>query len=321
MFKILILILIWEINTLMLQHFLDFSGKLSVFIFLAGLMVILRFRKKSFISIVPPIILVVLLIWLSTSQASNDRDWRSEVNNLPRIEINNDDVTIHNLRNATWHEGRVTANWESRNYDLNNLSSLDLIVEPFNDSKLMAHTMLDFGFEDQGHVIVSIEARKEIYEEYSLVSGALRQFELIYIFGEEKDLLTIRALVRGSVLHLFPIRAEPEFIAALFKDLAMPANALHVEPKFYRTLRDNCTTTLVKHLDRLYQDKIGIRMETIFPAKAGELLHELGRMDTNLSYQQAYKSSRIDHLIVKYRNEGKNFSSLIHTDSELAYGK
>ena len=149
----------------------------------------------------------------------------------------------------------------------------------------------------------------------------MRQFELIYIFGDEKDLLTLRALVRGSALHLYPIQAEPEFIAALFKDLAMSANALHDEPKFYRTLRDNCTTTLVEHIDRQYQEKIGIRMETIFPAKAGELLHELGRMDTNLSYQQAYEASRIDHLIVKYRDEQKNFSSLIHADSELAYGK
>lgn len=46
MFKILILILIWGINTLMLKNFLDFSGKFSVFIFLAGLIVILRFKKK-----------------------------------------------------------------------------------------------------------------------------------------------------------------------------------------------------------------------------------------------------------------------------------
>ena len=62
-------------------------------------------------------------------------------------------------------------------------------------------------------------------------------------------------------------------------------------------------------------------METIFPAKAGELLYDLGRMDTNLFCQQAYEASRIDHLIVNYRDEEKNFSSLIHPDSELAYGK
>ena len=65
------------------------------------------------------------------------------------------------FRNITWHEDRLEANWESRNYNLNNLRSLDLIVEPFKDSKLMAHTMLDFGFENQGHVIISVEARKE----------------------------------------------------------------------------------------------------------------------------------------------------------------
>ena len=114
MFKILILVLIWGMNTLMLQHFLDFSGKLSVFIFLTGLMVILRFRKKTYINIIPPIILVALLIWLSTIQASNDRNWHLEVSNLPRIEIINDDVTIHNLRNTIWHEGKVTVNWERK---------------------------------------------------------------------------------------------------------------------------------------------------------------------------------------------------------------
>lgn len=308
-------------NVLILQHILDFSGKLAVFIIFVGLMVILRFRKILFIKILPPVTLLALLLWLTTIQASNNRDWRPEVTNLPRIEINKDEVTIHNFRNAKWHEGRVTANWQTRNYDLNKLSSLHLIVEPFNDSKLMAHTMLDFGFQDQGHVIVSIEARKEIDEEYSLVAGALRQFELIYIFGDEKDLLTLRALVRGSALHLYPIKAEPEFLADLFRDLAMSANALHDEPKFYHTLRDNCTTTLVEHIDRHYQEKIGTRIETIFPAKAGALLYELGRMDTNLSYQQAYEASRIDHLIAKYRDEEKNFSSLIHEDSDLAYGK
>ena len=72
-----------------------------------------------------------------------------------------------------------------------------------------------------------------------------------------------------------------------------------INQRFYRTLRDNCTTTLVEHIDRHYQQKIGLRMETIFPAKAGELLHELGRMDTNLSYIEAYEASRIDHLVDK----------------------
>jgi hypothetical protein len=341
MIKHLLLILIWGMNVLMLQHFLDFTSKLSLFIFLAGLMIWARFRKQFIISVIPPVMLLGMLIWFSTIQASNDREWRTDVSILPKIDINNEIVTIENLRNAIWDNPRTfTPNWETRKYDLNKLISLDLIVEPFKDSKLMAHTMLDFRFEDQGHIIVSVEARKEIHEEYSLVAGALQQFELIYVFGDEKDLLTLRALVRGSRLHLYPIKAEPEFIVTSFKDLAMSANALHTKPQFYRTLRDNCTSTLVEHIDRHYQQKIGLRAETIFPAKAGELLHKLGHMDTHLSYDQAYEVSRIDHIVRELRSEERdnlpeaaatdflvserdyrdvNFSSKLHARSSMAY--
>lgn len=317
--KQIVLLLVWVMNVLMLQHFLNISSKLSLFIFIIGVMIFFRFRRKPLVISFPLVMLVGLLVWLSTIQASNNLEWRAEVANLPKIVINNKTIVVQNFRNARWHEGGVTTSWENREYDLTKLNSLDLIVEPFNDSKLMAHTMLDFGFGEQGHIIISVEARKEVFEEYSLVAGALRQFELIYIFGDEKDLLSLRALERGSALHLYPIKADAKFIVSLFKDLVKSANALHDEPKFYRTLRDNCTTTLVEHMDRHYQQKIGTRIETIFPAKAGELLHNLGRMDTMLSYPQAHDASRIDHLVVKYRDEEKNFSSLLHADSELAY--
>ncbi len=315
----IILLIIWVMNVLIVQNFFNLSNKLSLFIFIAGAMVLIRFREKLLINILPLAMLAGLMIWLSTIQASNDKEWRAEVANLPKIMIQNKSVMIQNLRNATWSEDRGTINWENRRYDLSKLNSLNLIVEPFNNSKLMAHTMLDFGFGEQGHVIISVEARKEVFEEYSLVAGALRQFELIYVFGDEKDLLTLRALERGSALHLYPIKADSEFMVSLFKDLAKSANALHEQPKFYRTLRDNCTTSLIEHMDRHYQQKIGVRIETVFPAKSGELLHKLGRMNTKLSYQQAHKASRIDHLVVKYHKEGVNFSSLLHSDSELAY--
>ena len=323
MIKHSLLILIWGINVLMLHHFLDLSGRLSVFLFLASLMVWARFRKQLFITVVPPIMLIGILVWFSTIQASNDREWRTDVSVLPKIDISNEIVTIHNLRNAIWNNPRTfSPNWETRDYDLNKLRSLDLIIEPFNNSKLMAHTMLSFGFEDQGHVIVSVEARREIQEEYSLVAGALRQFELIYVFGDEKDLLTLRALVRGSALHLYPIKAEPEFIVTLFKDLAVSANTLHDKPQFYRTLRDNCTSTLVEHIDRHYQQTIGLRTEVIFPAKAGELLHKLGRMDTHLSYDKAYQVSRIDHIVRELRREElANMPEAAHTDYLIPEGE
>lgn len=321
MLKIVFLVIVWGISVLMLQHFLNIPEKLSIFIFFAGAMILHRFRNKSIANLFPVALFISLLIYLSTIQASNDRNWHAEVSELVKVEINNNLANIENLRNFSWHSpDRMTVNWESRSYDLNKLTGLNLIVVPFKDSKYMAHTMLDFNFSDQGHVIVSVETRKEQGEEYGLVSGALRQFELTYVFGADKDLLGLRALVRNSNLHLYPVKAEPEFIVSLFKDLANSANQLHDEPKFYRTLRDNCTTTLVKHIDRQYQDKIGFRLETMFPAKAGELLANLGHMDSELSYPEAYNVSRIDHLVRQYWDDD-DFSVKLHEGIKAAYKK
>ena len=253
-----------------------------------------------------------MFVWLVSIQASNNLDWLDEVSVLPKIYINNDKLRVENFRNFTW-KGINDSDliWETRTFDLTRLNKLYLVVVPFGDSEYMAHTMLIFSFEDQNNIVVSVETRKEIDETYSLVAGALRQLELIYVFGSEQDLLTLRAVHREAKIHLYPIKAEPEFIVSLFKDLAQSANALHKEPKFYRTLRDNCTSTLVKHIDRHYQQQIGIRLETIFPAQAGKLLHEFDRMDTRLSYEQAHAASRIDDLVIQYSLE-KDFSALLH---------
>jgi len=72
--KNLMLMLVWGMNTLMLQHLLDISSKLSVFIFLTGVIVLLGFWKKPYIRLAPTLVLVALLVWLSTIQASNDLD-------------------------------------------------------------------------------------------------------------------------------------------------------------------------------------------------------------------------------------------------------
>jgi len=169
MLKIFVLIFVWSISVLMLQQFLDFSNKLSVIVLIIGIMMIFRFRKSLFINCIPPIILFVSLAYITTIQASNDRNWRSEVSKLAKIEINNHIANIQNIRNFKWHDAdKTTSNWLSRNYDLNKLVGLNLIIEPFEDSQYMAHAMLDFDFSDQGHVIVSVEARKEHDEEVLL---------------------------------------------------------------------------------------------------------------------------------------------------------
>ncbi|MEM7401415.1 MAG: DUF4105 domain-containing protein [Pseudomonadota bacterium] len=252
-----------------------------------------------------------MFVWLASIQASNNLDWLDEVSVLPKVSIENNEIKIKDFRNFTWKGVKNSdLNWETREFDLTKLNELYLVVVPFGDSEYMAHTMLIFGFKGQGNLVVSVETRKEKNENYSLVAGALRQLEIIYIFGSDQDLLTLRAVHRDAKLHIYPIKAEPKFMVSLLKDLASSANKLHEKPNFYRTLRDNCTSTLVRHIDRHYQQKIGVRLETIFPAQAGKLLHEFNRMDTQLSYDQAHAVSRIDDL-VKQHASSEVFSAML----------
>ena len=49
--------------------------------------------------------------------------------------------------------------------------------------------MMSFGFQEKDFVAFSIETRKEIGEEYSTTKGFFKQYELIYIAGDERDLI------------------------------------------------------------------------------------------------------------------------------------
>lgn len=279
------------------QHLADWPGAVTLVLAAAALALWWRTRRRLLVPAVVAAAALLALIWLLTLRPANDREWAPGVSVLPTVTIAGDRVHLRNLRDFRWGEdGIAEARWTERHLNLADLRELELVVEPFRDSELMAHTMLCFGFGDE-RIIVSVEARKEQGETYGLVAGALRQFELMYVFGTERDLLTLRAVTRQTRLYLYPIRAEPDFIRALFLDLAASANDLHQQPRFYRSIRDNCTTTLVQHFDRHLEDRIGLQPDTLFPARTGRLLHRRGFMRTDLGYDQAHRHCRIDERV------------------------
>ena len=65
--------------------------------------------------------MVVLVLYLQIP-ASNDRDWQAEVAKVPYATVENDVVTIHNVRNFDYRtETDFTPSWEMRTYDLRQL--------------------------------------------------------------------------------------------------------------------------------------------------------------------------------------------------------
>ncbi|MBC2606598.1 DUF4105 domain-containing protein [Pelagicoccus albus] len=204
-------------------------------------------------------------------------------------------MRIEDLRDFRWKsEFEFEQNWIKSTYKLNYLNGLEVIVVPLADSELAAHVMLSFTFENSEPLLVSVEARREIGEQYSLTAGATRQFELAYVFGTESDLLALRILHRGDIVYSFPIKADRAFIEALLRELADTANSLVDTPKFYQTLRTNCTTTLFEHTNQVLDETLPWEKGILFPAKLGELLHRRKLVDTELGWSDAKQLFRLD---------------------------
>lgn len=233
-------------------------------------------------------LLLVLLL-----RPSNDRTWSSDQDRLATAEFEGDIVTVHNVRNAFY---RSTTDfdvfWEERSYDLRRIASVWFVVEPFADWRGPAHTFLSFGFDDGQYIAISVEIRKEQGESFSPLRGLLRQYELAYIVGDERDLIGLRANHRHDDVHLYPMRATKEAMRTLFVSMLERANALAAQPEFYNTLTSTCTSNIVDHVNRIAPKPIPWSYKTVLPAYSDDLAFDLGMIDTDLpraAYRAAFR--------------------------------
>jgi hypothetical protein len=169
---------------------------------------------------------------------SNDRDWSPDQKILATAIVHGDQVEIRNVRNFRYtSESAFSPAYETRTYDLNRLDSVWFVVERFGEMAGMAHTFLSFGFGDE-FVAISVEIRKERGETFSPVKGLLRQYELMYVIGDERDLIGLRTNYRRDIVYLYPVKTTREKMRRVFLDMLERANELAVRPEFYNVLRE-----------------------------------------------------------------------------------
>lgn len=146
---------------------------------------------------------LVALLRLLSLEPSNDRDWVPREARTAWAEVDGSRVTVHEVRDARYRTDEdADVRWETRTYDLEGLESVWFLVDPFRGLEVAAHTFVSFGFADGRYLAVSIEARKERGEEYGILPGLYRQFEVIYVAGDERDLIGLRTHVRGDTVYL-----------------------------------------------------------------------------------------------------------------------
>lgn len=232
---------------------------------------------------------------------ANDRDWAVDQSVLPRVDFRGPLVTIRNVRDFRYQaEDRYTPRWHDATYDLRKLESVWFLVEPFGAWGGAAHTFVSFGFGDGRFVSVSVEIRKEKGEAFSPLRGLLDEYELMYVIGDERDLVMLRTNFRRDDVYLYPVRTNRDGMRRMFVEMVNRAEALAKQPEFYNTLTNTCTTNLVRHVNAIAPERIPLRPGVLFPGYSDRLAWDLGLIDTKLSFNDARRHFRINALARRY---------------------
>lgn len=273
-------------------------------------------RRAVLAAVTLAIIAGVLSVTLAIDHPRSDRQWVPQQSIMAHAEIRGDSVSVSRVRNFSYTaEEAFTPAYDDRRYDLNKLESVWFIVTPFSKRwRGPAHTFVSFGFADSQYVAISVEARREPGETYGPLTGLFRQFELIYIIGDERDLIGSRAVYGGYDVYVYPIRASRERIRALFLEMLARSNALAMRPEFYNTLTNNCTSNVVDHVNHIVPRTVPHGIKTILPGYADEVAYSLGLIDNSISLAEARRRFRVNDQARRFAT-APDFSRRIRTNA------
>lgn len=252
-------------------------------------------------------------LWQASLRPSHARAWVEPHAVLPRVRLADSVVHVSGVRDFTYRTADdYTAAYRERSYDLRRLDRAWLVLSPFGTGwRGPAHVFLSFGFSDGTFVSVSVEARREAGEEYSLVKGMLRRYELMYVVAEERDAIGLRAGVWDDAVHLYPIRADPPHIRAVFVEMMRRADGISRRPEFYNTLTNNCTTNILDPVNRVADPRIPYGPRILLPGYLDEVAYERGLVDTELPLEDARAAFRVNDRARAALASGADFSRAI----------
>lgn len=259
--------------------------------------------------------LVLVLSFLLTGRAASaDRDWAADHAVAPRVVFSGDSVRIEGLRDFRHRpSGGFTPAYREESYALADVRRVWFGLAPFARRwRGLGHTFLSFEMGDGRFLAVSVEARREADEAYSLVRGLLRGFEITYVLATEEDVVGLRA-VRGDTLYLYPSRATPRQSALLLKDVLERAERLRTAPEFYHTLLNNCSTNLRDHVNSVATDPLPIGWGLVFPGYSDALALGHGLLDTTLPLEAARARFRVDERARRALTSDEAFSRAIRS--------
>ena len=106
---------------------------------------------------------------------------------------------------------------------------------------------MSFIFDNAPPLSISIETRPEVGEGFAPIASLFKQFELIYVVGDERDIVRVRTNYRDEEVYLYRIKTSPENARRLFLVYLERINELADQPEFYHLLSNSCTINIVRY--------------------------------------------------------------------------
>jgi len=303
---------LWAAGALFFMFpFNEFRGLAAALYTLAVLVLLVVIRPfwKGVVAVFG--LFLVVLAWSFTIHPSNEGRWQPEVAETAWAKIDGDRVTIRNFRNFDYRSSTdFIPNWETKIVDLTQLRGVDLFINYWG-SEWMAHPVVSFQFGDNDHVAFSIELRSQIGQKPSTLAGLYKTYGLIYLVGDERDLVRVRTNYRGEDIYLYRTVVKPARARAIFLDYLRRVNALHEHPEFYNALTSNCTTNVRVHTAATAVDKPAPwDWRILINGYADQMLYERGDLVGHVTFADLKKQALINEK-AKAANRDPRFSEHI----------
>jgi hypothetical protein len=238
------------------------------------------------------VFLGVVAWWISIAP-SHDRPWRPEVAVMPRAVIDGDRVSITGVRNFTYRtRNDFTVRYEEREVQLSHLTGIDFYVSYWSEG-LVGHTFLSFLFDNAPPLSISIETRPEVGEGFQPIASLFKQFELIYVVGDERDLVGVRANQRRETVYLYRLNTSPENARRLLTIYLERINELADRPEFYHLLSNSCTINIIRYANAAGREG-RFDFRHLFNGLIDSYLYHSGRVDTTLPFEELRRRSLIN---------------------------
>ena len=225
---------------------------------------------------------LAVLIFVSLREPSLSRTWDEDVDVLAGVEIADDElVTLTRVRDWRYAVNSIVSRaYFDASFDPDDIVAMWMYEQELDSAGLIAHTFVVFEFDEsyeRGRYLgLSVETRREQGEEYSIVGGALRAFEITHIWATEKDLVTRRVQYLDYPLTRYKLDIPPAYRSRIFRQFVKETQSLATIPQWYNTATNNCTSSLIKYVNDSEPDAIPLHYSYVLTGKVDEYLEELG---------------------------------------------